>query len=99
MGLRDDYNFEYLVNQSEKLVLSEMDRQLSLPENGTVCRCEDCVLDIVALSLNSVRPFYQVSLMGSIYANALEDSPVVEEVQAAVSRAIKKVCKTPSHPK
>lgn len=97
MGIRDEYNLEYLVNQSEKLVLSELEQQLASPENADVCRCEDCVLDMAALSLNSVQPFYQVSLIGSLYAHALEDSPVAAKVHTAVSQAIEKVYKSPSH--
>ncbi len=97
MGIRDEYNFEYLVNESERLILEELERQLGAPENSAVCHCEDCVLDMAALALNSVRPLYRVSLMGTLYASALEGSPEAEEAKAAVSRSVKKIAANPSH--
>lgn len=97
MGIRDEYNFEYLVNESERLVLEELERQLGEADNDAVCRCEDCVLDMAALALNSVRPLYRVSLLGTLYASALEGSPEAEEAKAAVARSIKKIADNPSH--
>ena len=97
MGIRDEYNFEYLVNESERLVLEELERQLAEEEHAEICQCEDCVLDMAALALNSVRPLYRVSLMGTLYASALAGSPEAEEAKAAVSRSIKKIAANPSH--
>ena len=97
MGIRDDYNFEFLVNESERLVFDQLEKQLSIPENADVCRCEDCVMDMAALALNSVKPMYRASLMGNLYASALEGSPQEEEARHAVARSIKKISENPSH--
>ncbi len=97
MGLRDDYDFETLVNEAERFVLQEMERQLEGPENVRVCRCEDCILDMAALALNSVRPIYRVSLLGGLYAGVRDQGPYGEEVRKAVETAIRKVGENPSH--
>ena len=96
MGLKDDYNFEYLVNEAERLVLDLLEAQL--PEHADeVCRCQDCILDMAAYALNTVRPLYRVSLMGTLYARALEGSEYEEEVAGAVSQAIRRIIANPSH--
>jgi competence protein ComFB len=38
MGLREEYNFEYLVNESERLVVESLEKQLAQEENQNVCR-------------------------------------------------------------
>ncbi|MAG13098.1 MAG: competence protein ComFB [Spirochaetales bacterium] len=95
MGLRDDYNFEYLVNEAERLVLDQLEAQLS--EQGEACKCQDCILDMAAFALNNIRPLYRVSLMGTLYAKALEGSEYEEEVGNAVGQAIRRIMANPSH--
>ena len=97
MGLREEYSFEHLVNESENLVIDEMERQLALKKNESNCRCEDCVLDIAAFSLNSLMPLYRVSLMGTMYAKNAPHTPYADEVKAAVAAAIVKVRANPAH--
>lgn len=95
MGLRDEHNFDLLVNEAERLVIEELERQLgSRPE---VCRCEDCVLDMAAYALNNVRPYYRVSLMGTLYAHAIEQTDFVKSVKKAVFDAVEKITSNPSH--
>lgn len=95
MGLREEHNFELLVNEAERLVIEELERQLSArPE---VCRCEDCVLDMAAYALNNVRPCYRVSLMGTLYAHAIEQTDYVKAVKKAVFDALEKITSNPSH--
>ena len=96
MGLRDDYNFEYLVNEAERLVLDLLEAQLN-EHTDEVCKCQDCILDMAAYALNTVRPLYRVSLMGTLYARALEGSEYEEEVAEAVSQAIRRIMANPSH--
>ena len=97
MALKSEYDFEKLVNESENLVINEMERQLSLKKNQNVCRCEDCILDIAAFALNSLLPLYRVSLMGTVYAGNANRSPYADEVKEAVSAAILKIKANPSH--
>ncbi|MDR3201013.1 MAG: late competence development ComFB family protein [Spirochaetales bacterium] len=97
MGLREEYNFEILVNESEQLVIDEMEKQLALKKNQNICRCEECVLDIAAFALNSLLPMYRVSLLGSLYAENARHTPYVENVEKAVAAAIAKITANPSH--
>jgi competence protein ComFB len=79
------------------MVLDELERQLGLEENDWICKCEECVLDMAALALNSVKPLYRVSLMGTLYAHSLQDSEYGEEIRKSVAVAIGKVGKNPAH--
>jgi competence protein ComFB len=97
MVLKTKYDFDTLVNEAERLVIEEMEKQLDRKENKDACRCEDCILDIAALALNSTRPLYRVSLLGSLYAGALDRSEYMKEIQETVRKAIEKVKANPSH--
>ncbi len=89
MNLRDIYGFEELVNESERVVLDELGRQLE--ERGdAVYNDEDAVLDIAAWALNHVRPMYRVNLLGRLYASSLSDE-YADEIAGAVRDAIEKV--------
>jgi len=94
MSLVDEYNFEELINEAEKLVIEELDRQLELPENSDVCRTEDCILDMAAFALNHVKPMYRATLLGRLYAHAVDDGRKAE-VERAVSEAILRVKENP----
>jgi len=97
MSLRSEYDFEKLVNESENLVIDELERQLALKRNQNVCRCEDCVLDIAAFALNSLLPLYRVSLMGTLYAENAKRTPFADDVRKAVAASILKIKANPSH--
>ncbi len=97
MGLKDQYEFDSLVNEAERLVFEEMDKQLSADEHRGMCKCQDCILDIAALALNNVKPMYRVSLLGSLYTAGVVNTPYIEEIQKAVHLAIQKVKANPSH--
>jgi competence protein ComFB len=96
MKIRDEYNLEYLINEAERLVLTHLEMQLA-DKNEETCVCQDCVLDMAAFALNNVKPLYRVSLMGNLYAKALEGSEYEAEIADAVGQAIKKVSANPSH--
>jgi competence protein ComFB len=97
MALTDDYDFEFLVNQSEKLVFNELEKQLKAYE-GELCLCNDCVADMAAFALNTIKPMYRYSLLGSLYANeALSNEEFALEIQEAVSSAVERVRENPSH--
>jgi competence protein ComFB len=97
MGFTDNYNFELLVNESEKVVLKELEHQLETYE-GVICRCNDCVVDMAAMALNTVKPYYRFSLLGTLYAaQAMADKAYADSVKQAVAQAIERVRKNPSH--
>jgi competence protein ComFB len=97
MAFIDSYDLENLANEAERLVLEELGRQLESYQ-GEICVCNDCVVDMAAMALNSVKPLYRYSLLGTLWvSSAMEDEAYAASVQEAVSNAIEKVRKNPSH--
>jgi competence protein ComFB len=97
MAFIDNYNLENLVNEAERLVGEELGRQLESYQ-GEICLCNDCVVDMAAMALNTVKPLYRYSLLGTLWASsAMEDDAYALSIREAVSNAIEKVRANPSH--
>ena len=97
MAFIDDYDFDILKNESEKLVVQELEKQLKA-QKGSICRCNTCVVDMAAMALNAVKPLYRVSLLGTQYASqAMSESNYAKSLKESVSKAIEKVRKNPAH--
>ncbi|MDR0760391.1 MAG: late competence development ComFB family protein [Treponema sp.] len=97
MALIDTYDFELLKNEAENLVLAELDRQLEAFEEK-ICTCNDCIVDMAAIALNAVKPYYRFSLLGTLYAaQAMNEESYANSIKEAVSNAIEQVRKNPSH--
>jgi competence protein ComFB len=91
------YNFQNLSNVAEKIVLDELGRQLD-EYKLDICKCNDCIVDMAAMALNSVKPLYRCSLLGELYtAEAMNDPSYAKSVQKAVRLAIEKVSLNPGH--
>ncbi len=97
MSFRDNYDFSILTNEGENLVIEELGRQLKELNDPGICTCQDCILDMAAYALNTIKPAYRVSLIGRIYAQAMDSGEYAEEVKAAVAKAIQLVHAHPSH--
>jgi competence protein ComFB len=98
MSIREDYDFGVLVNETERMVTDELERRLAELADPSICLCQDCVLDMAAFALNALKPVYRVSLLGTMYAHAIDgDSGYSHEVRAMVDAAIKKVHANPGH--
>ena len=95
MPLKEKYNFDYLFNEAENYILSELEKQLEKDSN--VCKCEDCILDMAAYALNKVQPLYRASLLGRLYTHSLHKGDYEKRIKAAVQSAIKKVSENPMH--
>ena len=97
MAFIDSYNFEFLQNEAEKLVIAELDRQL-VSNKEPICLCNDCVVDMAAMALNMVKPLYRASLLGTLYVSrAMEEKEYSTTLREAVFTAIEKVRRNPSH--
>ena len=97
MAFIDNYDFEFLKNEAENLVLEELGRQLDEHEEN-VCRCNECIVDMAAMALNNIRPLYRVSLLGTLYAaSAMDEKAYANKIMEAVKAAIKKVHNNPGH--
>jgi competence protein ComFB len=98
MALLDSYDFELLKNEAEVMVLKELNRQLENYPEEELCLCNECVVDMAAVALNSIRPLYRFSLLGSLYAaRAMDEQDYAEGIKGAVANAIEKVRLNPSH--
>ncbi|HUX50751.1 MAG TPA: late competence development ComFB family protein [Spirochaetia bacterium] len=94
MALEEQYNFEDLKNEAERLVLDELEVQLAAAPRE-ICRTEECVLDMAAYALNLVKPIYRVTLLGRVYTAHL-DEKYMQQVHDAVARAIQKISSNPA---
>ncbi|MDA8427193.1 MAG: late competence development ComFB family protein [Treponema sp.] len=97
MSFRDNYDFGVLVNEAERMVIDELERRLTELNDPAICVCEDCVLDMAAFALNTLKPVYRVSLLGTMYAHAMDNGQYAGEVEKAVNAGIAKVHANPSH--
>ena len=97
MAFADIYDFEVLKNESEKLVIEELSRQLDA-HKGPICLCNVCVVDMAAMALNTVKPLYRVSLLGGQYTSqAMAEKSFAVSLKDSVTKAIKKVKENPAH--
>jgi competence protein ComFB len=97
MAFIDKYDFELLKNEAEVLVIHEMENQLKA-EPDSMCRCNDCIVDIASIALNAVKPLYRFSLLGTLYASqAMSEQAYADSINKAVTMAINKVKENPSH--
>lgn len=97
MAFSDEYDFSMLINETEIVVIEELERRLG--ENGydDVCTCQDCILDMVSYALNHLQPVYRSTLRGAIYAQQLHTGEYREKVRITILEAITKIHENPSH--
>lgn len=92
MDLESTYSFDELTNEAERLVITELGRQLEELDSAQACFNEECIMDIAAYALNHVRPLYRVNLLGRLYAQSLREEHH-KEIRNAVREAIEKISK------
>lgn len=97
MEFKQEHDFSLLANEAENMVIDELGRRLKGGEFDNVCVCHDCVLDMAAYALNHLRPLYRVSLLGSMYAQSMNEGSYKTEVERSVEEAIRKIHENPSH--
>jgi len=96
MAIRDKYDLEDLKNETEEFVFQELEKQLGEISDNDICKCQDCVLDMICLSLNQLPPHYRVSLMGTLYAK-VESRELESRIRDVVAGVIMKVSQNPAH--
>lgn len=94
MSLETTYDLTPLVNQMERQVFEELEKQLDAIPDGDICKCNDCVLDMACMALNKLPPWYRVSLMGSLFSE-LESGKIQKQVAEKVAAAIEKISLNP----
>jgi competence protein ComFB len=96
MAIRDKYNLEDLKNETEEFVFQELEKQLDNISDDDICKCHDCVLDMICLALNQLSPRYRVSLLGSLYTK-VESEELEKEIVDTVTEVVMKVSQNPGH--
>ena len=96
MAISDKYDLEDLKNETEEFVFQELEIQLDAINEDDICKCHDCVLDMICLTLNQLQPRYRVSLMGSLYAK-VESDDLEQKIKDTVADVLMKVSQNPGH--
>lgn len=96
MAIKDKYELEELRNETEEFVFQELEKQLDGISDDDICKCQDCVLDMICLSLNQLEPRYRVSLLGTLYAK-VESQELEDKITKTVADVLMKVSQNPGH--
>lgn len=87
-----------LVNVTEEIVHGLVSFLLHGTEYQTFCHCEQCELDIVALSLNTLPPKYVATQKARNEAFEKLNTPeMIEVINRQIIRAIHIVGRNPNH--
>jgi len=103
MAFRDSYDTRHLVNVMEDFVFDAIDAVM--PNHPEMCKCQDCMLDVAAIALNSLPPRY---CLGKFAAPARgvhrlrhyvpeKEKDMVERARSAVATAMATVKEHPNH--
>ncbi|KPJ85199.1 MAG: hypothetical protein AMS17_14750 [Spirochaetes bacterium DG_61] len=95
MRLQERYNLDNLLNRSAELVYEKVEELLAC--NNDFCHCQECVLDLVAYTLNHVTPLYRTSLLGPLHSNMDVEKKVEIEIELAIKAGMKKITRHPHH--
>lgn len=83
-------------NVLEHFVWEQLDTVLD--RHPDACRCEKCKADIVAYTLNHLKPHYVASEKGALLARAQSlDSAFQTELLVELAAAVKLVAEHPRH--
>ena len=95
MKLGERFDLESIGNRSQQVVYEAIER---LVEEGTaLCRCQECVLDLVAWTLNHVTPQYYTSLLAPLNPDPALESKIRVEVDLAIASGLKRLKAHPHH--
>ncbi len=95
MDIASHYNLDVLENRGLRIVLTRIGRFLD--EQQAFCRCEQCVFDLLAYTLNHVTPLYGSSLLGSLSGNARLLEKLAIEIEMALEEGARRITLHPSH--
>jgi len=95
MKILERYSFEHLINRSADMVFERIEELLDVRDD--FCHCQECVLDLIAYTLNRVTPLYGTSLLGSLHPNRKKEKKVQIEIDLAINAGIKRIIEHPHH--
>jgi competence protein ComFB len=95
MSLSDRYDLDKLINHSAEVVYDRIESVLD--ERDDICHCEECVLDLVAYTLNHVKPLYGTSLLGQLHPSAEKQRKMDEKISRSIIEGLKRIARHPHH--
>ncbi len=95
MKIEDRYELKNIRNESRELVYERIGKLLE--ERDDFCRCETCVLDLIAFLLNRVTPRYTTSMLGDLHPDRVLTKKVQVEIDLALMAGLKRIQKHPHH--
>lgn len=95
MKVSERYSLENLINRSADMVFKRIEELLD--ERDDFCQCNDCVLDLIAYTLNRVTPLYGTSLLGPLHPNRAKEKKLQIEIDLAFKAGIKRITERPHH--
>jgi competence protein ComFB len=94
MRLQERYHLDSLGNRSQELVYEAVER---LVNDKAMCTCEECVMDLVAWTLNHVTPRYYTSLLSPLIPDTVLEHKVRVEIDLAIASGLKRLKEHPHH--
>ena len=94
MRLGEKYDLESVGNRSEQIVYEAIEK---LVDGKAMCTCQECVMDLVAWTLNHVTPQYYTSLLSPLNPDPARERKVRVEVDLAIASGLKKLKAHPHH--
>ncbi|MGD9568607.1 MAG: late competence development ComFB family protein [Sedimentibacter sp.] len=88
-----------IINYMEEIVKNYLNNILITdPLYSNICRCEQCIDDIMAKALNNLKPYYITTKKGEVYAeySSLENQHHAEVITEVI-KAIEFVSAHPIH--
>ena len=92
--LREQHQKVGMVNLTEKVILEKLDVVM---ENMNCCRCDRCKMDVIALTLNHMEPYYVVRSESNSADYTKVEKELADKATAEVLKAVLKVRKNPRH--
>ena len=95
MELQDKYDVQSIRNETAERVYERVEKLLE--EREEVCKCKNCVLDLIAFTLNRVTPRYSTSVLRDLHPDDVKSKKIQVEIDLALHAGLKQVRAHPHH--
>jgi len=95
VNIREIYRFDAVENENKEYIIDLLEELLDA--DHTICTCEQCILDIVAITLNELQPRYRVGILGSIDIDQRNYREYQDTLVRALQYAVMRVTENPHH--
>jgi competence protein ComFB len=95
VSLSERYPLDRIRNQTAEMIHDAVERLVD--QQPGLCRCEECVLDLVAYALNRATPRYATSLLGPIAPDPVLERRIRMEIELALAAGTRKLKEHPHH--